>query len=121
MIRENTTSMTVNILIKKSDDLWVGHCLELDIVSASDDLSQLKNDLKDLIVAQVDYAFSNDNLDHLFHPAPTEVWEEFYRCKSQIEDRFEVESELQTSHSLKRFVPPWIIAKTCFAEHACSV
>jgi hypothetical protein len=107
MKNSKTTSLTVNIVVKKEGSMWVGHCLELDIVSTSDSIESLKKDMKDLIVAQVEYAFSNDNLDHLFHPAPKEVWEEFYKCKAQTEDKIMV-----TSKS-KPFVPPWIIAKTC--------
>ena len=120
MMKEEGNSMTVNILIKKKDDLWVGHCLELDIVSVSENIDELKSDLNDLITAQIDYAFSHDNLDHLYRPAPSEVWEEFYKCKFQIEDKIKVESESQKDQILKTFVPPWIIAKTCFADNACS-
>ena len=70
---------TVNVLIKKEGDLWIGHCLELDITATSSAIDDLKSDIKDLIVAQIDYAFSNDNLDYLFHPAPSDIWKEFYK------------------------------------------
>ena len=69
-----------------------------------------------LILVQVDYAFSNNNLENLYHPAPSEVWKEFYECQDQIEDKIKVNSVFQDKKSIETFVPPWIIAKTCFAE-----
>ena len=106
-MKNNTTSITVNILVKKEADIWVGHCLELDIVTTANDIKALKKDMDDLIAAQIEYAFVNDNLGNLFRPAPKEVWEEFYKCKAQTEDKILVDSKS------KPFVPPWIIAKTC--------
>ena len=115
------TGITINIIVKKEESFWVGHCLELDIVATANDLEHLKSDMFDLIIAQIDYAFSNDNLDNLFQPAPREVWEEFYKCKKQIENRIAVESKSQKDRFLKTFVPPWIITKTCIAGETCFV
>jgi hypothetical protein len=109
-MKNQSTSLTVNILAKKEGDLWVGHCLELDIVTTSDTQEAMKKDMEDLIAAQVEYAFANDDLAHLFRPAPMEVWEEFYQCKSMTEDKILMESKS------KPFVPPWIIAKTCLIK-----
>jgi hypothetical protein len=50
----------------------------MDIVATAESFKQVKKDIIDLIKAQIDYAFSHDNLEHLFHPAPKEVWEEFW-------------------------------------------
>ncbi len=120
---ENQTikSMIFNILAKKEGDEWIAHCLELDIVATAKDLESLKKDIVSLIVAQVDYAFSNNNLDNLYHPAPPEVWEKFFECQNQIEERIKLESKFQKDRPLKTFVPPWIIAKTCLAEDSCFV
>jgi hypothetical protein len=115
------TSIILNIIVREEGNVWIGHCLELDIVATANSLAQLKCDLSDLIIAQIDYAFSNDNLDNLFQPAPREVWEEFYKCKKQIEDKILVESKSQKDRFLKTFVPPWIITKTCIAGEACFV
>jgi len=105
------TSMIFNVLIKEDEDLYVAHCLELDIVSTSKDLEEAKNNIIDLIKTQVDYAFSNNNLDYLYHPAPSEVWQEFYACKEQIERKVNIKSAF--GKASQRFVPPWIIARTC--------
>lgn len=115
MVEHN--SLTVNVFIKKEGDLWVGHCLELDLVATGSTPAEVKKDMEDLIVAQVAYAFSNDNLDHLFRPAPAEVWEEFYKCKQRAEDRLTIEPEnREESGGGRRFVPPWVIANICQLE-----
>lgn len=119
--KADETSMVFNILAKKTHDMWIAHCLELDIVATSNSLDTLEKDIKDLILTQVDYAFSNDNLANLYHPAPSNVWKEFYACRKSIEDKIKVKSAFQKRTSPRLFVPPWIIAKTCFAQGACAV
>ena len=73
-----TISMVFNILAKKEGESWIAHCLELDIVATAQSLETVKGEMKDLILAQVDYAFSNDNLENLYRPAPAEVWKAFF-------------------------------------------
>jgi hypothetical protein len=119
MGKRSSNSMIFNLLAKKEKDLWIGHCLELDIVATADSLEVLKKDLTDLIIVQVDYAFSNNNLENLYHPAPSEVWEEFFKCRPETEEEIEVHSEFQDDRPLKSFVPPWIIAKTCLYGESC--
>lgn len=113
MGNKNTSSLSVNILAKKEGDIWTGHCLELDIVVTANSIEKLRKELTDLIVAQVDYAFSNDNLNYLYHPAPPEIWKEFFNCKKQLEDRIQVKSK---SKKKTAFVPPIITTNTCFME-----
>ena len=109
--------MIFNILIKREGETYIAHCLELDIVATADSLDTLHSDIIDLIVAQVDYAFSNDNLENLYHPAPAEVWAEFYSCKEKKENRIKLDSLFSDNdHGLKSFVPPWIIANTCHSQ-----
>ena len=78
-------SFTVNILIKKEKGLFVAHCLELDIVATGKTPTEAQKEIISLVCTQVDYAFSNNNLDHLYHPAPPRVWAEFFSCKEQLE------------------------------------
>lgn len=113
-------SMTFNVFVKKEGGMFIAHCLELDIVATGNNPEQVKKDLIDLVHAQVDYAFTHDNLDYLYHPAPKEIWEEFYQCKAYIEKRSKIESHPQKGMP-ETFVPPWIIATFCnsfMADHA---
>jgi len=112
-------SITLNVLIKEEDDILVAHCLELDIVATADSLKQVKEDISSLIIAQIDYAFSNNNLDHLFHPAPQEIWSEFHSLKKKaIKERHKMEPFFQKNVSSIP-PPPWIITNTCQAPRLC--
>jgi predicted RNase H-like HicB family nuclease len=82
-VKSRENSMVFNILIRKEDKIFVAHCLELDIVAARDTLDEAEKEIFDLVSAQVGYAFRNNNLDNLYHPAPPEVWREFYACKER--------------------------------------
>ena len=107
------SAVTFSILIKQTKEYgFVAHCLELDLVATSDSLEAVKADILDVIIAQIQYAFANDNLEYLYHSAPPEVWREFYECREQETERYQVPSNVQ-DEKLERFVPPWIIANTC--------
>lgn len=112
-----SASMVFNILIKKENEMFVAHCMELDIIATGSSVDEVSQDMIDLIIAQLKYAFSNDNLDHLYRPAPPEVWEEFYRCKEALEEK-KIPLSLQED-SPKTFVPPWIIAQLCKPGMEC--
>jgi len=115
-MKTTTTGMIFNILVKEENGIYIAHCLELDIVATGSSSKEAQKEIKDLILAQVDYAFCNDNLDNLYHPAPANVWKEYFECRDQTEDRIRLVSAFQDEKSLNEFVPPWIIAKTCQAS-----
>ncbi|MCX5829195.1 MAG: hypothetical protein NTV58_14505 [Deltaproteobacteria bacterium] len=115
MASKTEMSITVNVLIKKEANYFLAHCLELDIVATANSAEEVEKEIIDLIDAQVDYAFAHGNLDNLYHPAPLEVWKDFYKCKEARERKSKVESRF-TGDSLESFVPPWVIANMCMAE-----
>ncbi len=79
-----TAQMSFSAVIKKEGDDWVAHCLELDIVTTADSPDRVQSDLLDLIMAQLDYALANDNLDHFYKPAPESAWREFFACDKKV-------------------------------------
>lgn len=108
---DHQADMIFNVLVKKEGALYVAHCLELDIVTASPDVKQLEKDMIDLIHTQIDYAFSHDNLENLYHPAPSEVWEAFFKCKKQMEIKHKIQPAFKENQ--KKFVPPWFTTRIC--------
>jgi len=104
-----------NILIKKDTDqgCYIAHCLELDIVATSKRLREVKRDIINLIDTQVDYSFSNNNLANLYHSAPIEVWQEFYKCKKIEESNKKIKSHFSKDNS---FIPPFITTNICEAS-----
>ena len=111
-------SIAANILLKEEDGMFVAHCLELDIVAVGNSAEDARRECVALICAQIEYSFAHDNLDHLYRPAPAEVWAEFFACKAQEEKRYKIEKRLTEDTPAKAILPPWLIAKTCKACHA---
>ncbi|MDH5541921.1 MAG: hypothetical protein OEY64_03040 [Nitrospinota bacterium] len=108
------TPMTFNVLFEKDGNAWVGHCLELDIVSSREDFESSMEEMGDLISTAVSYAFANDNLENLYHPAPPEMWEKFYKCKGpKVDSRKVLVGHNFTDPNQGRFVPPEITANAC--------
>lgn len=119
LIRQsNDISISANILIKKEDGIFVAHCLELDVVATGNSYEEAQRECVSLICAQIEYAFAHDNLDNLYHPAPPEIWAEFFSCKAQEERRYMIEHRLEEKTEKPVILPPWLIAKTCQACYA---
>ncbi|MGO8878367.1 MAG: hypothetical protein ACLPVO_18890 [Desulfomonilaceae bacterium] len=57
---------TFSILIKKQEDLWVAHCLGLDLVAASPSKEEVEKDIVDICLEQVRYSIVNDDMENLF-------------------------------------------------------
>lgn len=107
------TAIAVNILLRREEDIWTAHCLELDIVAAAWTIEEAKTEVVDLIGGQVQYAFENNGLDHLYRPAPREIWAELQECGEQDQEKFLVKRAcLRCSSDFEAFMPPWIITNT---------
>ena len=81
---QKSWSFDFRILVKKQDDLWIAHCLELDLVVAALTENQVEEDILAVIKEQVRYCIVNDNMDYLFRSAPKEVWDEYQRCEKNM-------------------------------------
>ena len=68
-------SIKLNVLVYKEDNEWIAHCLQMDLVAANTDKNAVQDDIIDLIESHVVYALENENIDHIFKPAPAEEWE----------------------------------------------
>lgn len=113
-----TKGLSFSVLFKKEDDIIIAHCLELDIVATADTFKEAENDILDLIAAQVSYAFSNDNLENLYHPAPSEVWQQYLTCK----EIFSIKQHpvIAPKKKTQNIPPPFITAEMCDIQHHCS-
>lgn len=114
--KSNEISFSANVLTKREDDMYVAHCLELDIVAVSATVEDVQREIVSLICTQIDYAFKNDNIDHLYNPAPPEIWQEFFKCKEQIERTYAIESGFKEKSVIEKLIPPWLVTKTCNSE-----
>jgi hypothetical protein len=99
------------VLIRREPDAWVAHCLELNLVAVAQTAEHVEADIIDIIVAHVRYAIENDNLEHMYHPAPPHVWKAFFKCSDREETSYRRdEAVLDGSWS----VIPIIQADKCF-------
>ena len=115
MAREE--SFSFKVLIKKEPDAWVAHCLELNLVTVADTVEQAERDMIDIIIAHLRFALENNNLAHMLHPAPPEVWNDFFRCPEREDASYQgPETKVDDSWSIL----PIIEANKCiYRESYC--
>lgn len=66
--------INLDIVFYREDDMFVAHCLQLDIVAQAHTISQAECDIEDLIIAHTMYTIENDDWDNYFKPAPPMYW-----------------------------------------------
>lgn len=111
-LKNEVPALIFNVLIRKEKDYFVAHCLELDIVTTAATAEEVQTEIIDLVDAQIGYAFTHNNLDNLYHPAPPEIWREYFACRDSWEKKKEVEPRFHDADQ-DNFVPPWIITRMC--------
>ena len=55
-----------NIAYFKEEELFVAHCLELNIATSAQTLAEVKTDIAELIEAQIDFAIEHDNMEYIY-------------------------------------------------------
>ncbi|MGH7800127.1 MAG: hypothetical protein ACREOW_05785 [Thermodesulfobacteriota bacterium] len=67
----------LDVVCYKEGNLFIAHCLQLDLVTAAKTTEQAFYDMENIIKTHIAYAIENDNLENLFKPAPLEIWRLF--------------------------------------------
>lgn len=122
---EDGWRFSFRILIKKEDDLWVAHCLELDLVANAPSEKQVQEDIVNVIVAQVRYCLIHDNMDYLFRRAPQEVWDEYNTCEQHagpelIVRRGKAVIQGPAKRMTPKELPPFsFTTNTCWSPSGC--
>lgn len=73
----------------EEENCWVCHCLELDIVTCGNTPEQAETAMPELIEAQIEFAKEHDSLEHIFHPAPAEIWSKLGHCFAEAKIEIE--------------------------------
>lgn len=68
MATTQTPLATFNIVIYHDGDYWIGHCVELDLVTSGVDPHSVREDAVNVCMAQVMYALGNNLLGNLLRP-----------------------------------------------------
>lgn len=109
-----TEIFTFKVIVTKDidDNVYLAHCLELDLVTSSSDIDKVVLEMSDIIAVHLQYCLENDNLTYMFRPAPISEWELFFNCKDKQTDvyrkqPFEIDNIIFT---------PEIRLEKCFVE-----
>lgn len=67
--------LDLRAVVYKEEDLFVAHCLEMDIVGSGNSPEKAIDQMQELLEAQFDLSIKN-NLE-IIHPAPEGYWSSF--------------------------------------------
>jgi hypothetical protein len=104
-------SIKLNVLIYKEGNEWIAHCLQMDIVAAGLSKKAVEDDIIDLIKAQVLYAIEHSNMESIFKPAPSFVWDKIGLAKKSDLKKI----RLLIPEMKREFIPPIKEVEFCFA------
>jgi predicted RNase H-like HicB family nuclease len=71
----------LDVLLYREDGQWLAHCLQLDLVEAGATPEQAEEALAGVIQHHIQWALEDDDMGHLFHPAPPETWKRFFAAE----------------------------------------
>jgi len=71
-----TLDLQLDVLLAPDAGGWLAHCLQLDLAEWGETLAAAQASLLDVVRAHIEAAIADDDLAHLFHPAPAEVWKQ---------------------------------------------
>src|SRR6266436_5235094 len=75
-------AFNLDILLYPEEGKWAAHCLQLDIVEIGDTAQAAEDSLAQVITAHIESAIEDDDIEHLLHAAPREIWEKYLIAKS---------------------------------------
>lgn len=69
------------VLVYPDEDLWVAHCLELDLVTVtkSSEMDEVDGEIGSVIAAQLRACMEHDNMEFLYRPAPQKIWQTYFK------------------------------------------
>ena len=73
----------LDVLLYREDGEWLAHCLQLDLVEAGATPEEAEQTLAGVIQHHIQWALEDDDMEHLFHPAPPGIWKKFFSAEPQ--------------------------------------
>jgi hypothetical protein len=78
MANKPPLKIDLRALVYREGDVWLAHCLEMDIVAEGKTCEAASSDLVDLCDLQIKVALEEGDLQSVFRPAPSEYWKMFF-------------------------------------------
>ena len=93
---------TLECMVYRDNDEneWVASCLDLGLVATGVRKKDAMNNLKDIIITQIQFTAENNNWALLFNPAPADEWRRLEQMKREHHTR--CAHELLATSALKR-------------------
>jgi predicted RNase H-like HicB family nuclease len=110
---ESLPTLRLNILVTPEGGEFLAHCLEFDIAEGGKTPEEAVDNLIETCVAHIRYAIEDDDLEHLFKPAPPEFWAKFYAARP--EQVFRREVQISGNGVLTALSAETIDAQVCYA------
>jgi hypothetical protein len=112
-MNESLPTLRLNILVTAEGEQFLAHCLELDMAEGGQTPEEAVDNLIETCVAHIRYAIEDDDLEHLFKPAPPEFWARFYAARP--EQVFRREMPIAGNGALTALAAQKIDAQVCYA------
>jgi hypothetical protein len=79
---ENMSANEIDLraVVYREGDVWIAHCLELDIAAEGKTSLEARRDLGDLCALQIRVATEDGDLSRVFRAAPPELWHVYFRA-----------------------------------------
>ena len=101
------------------NDIFVAHCLELDLVATATSDDDAEKNIIDIILTHVTYAFETNNLENMYSPAPPEIWRRYFEQKAEAKSNRNRIIPTKKKKNKNIFIPPAVITNIsedfCFA------
>lgn len=75
--------LNLDIQIKKEDTYYSAHSLQFDLVATDETVEEVEKAIYGLCVAHIEDSLAYDNTEHLFSPAPPEIWAEYWAASEK--------------------------------------
>jgi predicted RNase H-like HicB family nuclease len=74
-------TLRLTILVTPEGKRFLAHCLELDLAEGGKTPEEAVDNLIETCLAHIGSAIEDDDMEHLFKPAPPEFWAKFYAAQ----------------------------------------
>ncbi len=93
MTRFHSAAPTVrlDILLFKEDGVWIGHCLQLDLVTSGETQDEAYERSTEVCYEHIKFAFAENRLEHLFVPQDPVLLRKMFEAQLQGCLRIELE------------------------------
>ena len=77
------STIRLDILLVEEDGAWIGHCLQLDLVTSGTSQDEAYHKAIDVCAEHIRFAFAENRLEHLFVPQGPVLLKKMFEAQLQ--------------------------------------